>query len=739
MNIKKVIIYTILFVVFIFPATTIADQVPDKNTIEINDHKSKYSIGKNVRYLEDRTKALSFEDICKKNVNTDFLQNKTDIPNFGFTDSVYWFTWTINYKGPFSREWLLEMGYPHLDDIKLYIIDQDGKIDIREAGDLFKFSQREMAYRHFIFHVLFKPDTPKRFYLKIRSESSIQLPLMIWEPVQFIENVTVVEIFMGFIVGSVAILFFYNLFLFLTIRNTLFLFFLVAISTYILSQLTINGHAFQYLWHESPFLANKTLPIWIIVSGTCLAIFSKKHINPKAFSKFTNTLISIVIFCGLLILPLTLTISYSYNIQIVLLFTLFAISIMFYSGIVAVIKKQPASRFYLAAWLAYCVGTGLYALKAMGYFHSNFFIEHSFQIGSVVFITMTSIAIVDKINYQRNQSDQKLEDALASNSLLLKEQEDIHAINEKTAQNIDNESEIMAIATEGLSENFSELMRQTKNGIQISEEMTENTKNISTSIDQMGHFIEKVLSAAKELSSTIDHVFEAIDQLFKSMKNIEDISCKGSSISHNAGVLSQKTTKTMSDLEQAAMEIGNVSEMIKRISDKTNLLSLNAAIESANAGEAGKGFAVVANSIQKFADQSAMAAEDISHIIGDVQTRSQEANAVISNIAHIVNDMNASSDHILESVEEQAKTVQHIAKWAPESRKDSTDISQLIQDLAESANDILANVHEITNDIDTVSVSISDISLAIKESQAGVIQINKASGVLSKTSKELRV
>jgi hypothetical protein len=64
------------------------------------------------------------------------------------------------------------------------------------------------------------------------------------------------------------------------------------------------------------------------------------------------------------------------------------------------------------------VGTGLYALKAMGYFHSNFFIEHSFQIGSVVFITMTSIAIVDKINYQRNQSDQKLEDALASNSLL---------------------------------------------------------------------------------------------------------------------------------------------------------------------------------------------------------------------------------------------------------------------------------------------------------------------------------
>jgi len=739
MNIKKNIIYTILFVLFIFPATSIAERMPGMCTIEINDQKSKYSIGKNVRYMEDRTKKLSFDDICKKNVNTDFRQNKTDKPNFGFTDSVYWITWTINYNGPFSKEWLLEIGYPHLDNLQLYIIDKNGKIDTREAGDLFKFSQREMAYKHFLFHVLLNPDEPKRFYLKICSESSIQLPLIIWEPVNFIEYVTVIEFFMGIIVGSVLILFFYNLLLYLTIRDKLFLFFLVAISTYILSQLTINGHAFQYLWHDSPFLANKTLPVWIIVSGSCLAIFSKKHINPQAFSKFTNTLMSIVIFFGLLILPLTLTISYSYNIKIVLLFTLFAILVMFYSGIVAVIKKQPASRFYLAAWLAYCVGTGLYALKAMGYLHSNFFIENSFQIGSVVFIAMISIAIVDKINYQRNQSDQKLKEALASNSRLLNEQEEIHAINEKTAQNIDNESEIISIATDGLSESFSELMQQSKNGIQISEEMTDNIKNISTSIDQMGHFIENVLSVANDLSSTIYHVFEAIDQMFGSMKNIEDIAYKGSSIANNAGKLSQKTTKTMSDLEQAAMEIGNVSEMIKRISDKTNLLSLNAAIESANAGEAGKGFAVVANSIQKFADQSAMAAEDISHIIGDVQTRSQEAYAVILNIADIVNEMNESSDHISESVEEQAKTVHHITQWAPESRKDSTAISHLIQELAKSANEILANVHEIANDIDNVSISISDISLAIKESQDGVIQIQKASDVLSKTSKELRV
>lgn len=703
--------------------------------IELTDYQNKYCIGKMIQYIEDQSNKLTFTDVS----SSDFNLHHADIPNFGFSDSDYWLKWDVVYTGKTSKEWLLETGYPHLDYIELYIIDKEGNVDIRKAGDRLSFHHREMAYKNYIFHITFKPNESKRFYLKIRSESSIQIPLFFWEKTFFSEYISVIEIFYGLFAGGMLILFFYNIFLFIAIRDKMILYLLAAISTYTLSQLTINGHAFQYLWQDSPLLANKTLPIWIIVSSTSFVLFSKRYIEVFKSSLLWKNVLLYTFISGVLIIPLTLIIQYKYNIKIVMLYSFFSSLIVIISAIVAFYQKYPASRFFFFSWLSYFLGALLFILKTAGIVPANFITEYSYQIGSVLFIMLMSSAIVDRIHYQRNQNEQVLKDAIISSRQLLNVQKEIHDSQVRTGCQIDNESKKIFSASDHLTQNFSKVNLQAEDVSKISEQMTENIKNIAISIDHMGNSIDHTLSMAKELSSSIRVVFQSIDQMSESMQDIEKSSLKGLGISHDALKLSQKTTLSMSDLDQAAVDIGKVSEFIKRISDKTNLLSLNAAIESASAGESGKGFAIVANSIQKFADQSAMAADEITLIISDIQLRTQEAGNVIAEISGIVENIHSSSQKSSNTIEDQGKTIVDIVQRSDTSEEKANSISQSIHDLASNADDILQNITNIARDFDHVSSSIKDVSQAIVRSLKGVIQIKNISTGLSETSKELQI
>ena len=79
----------------------------------------------------------------------------------------------------------------------------------------------------------------------------------------------------------------------------------------------------------------------------------------------------------------------------------------------------------------------------------------------------------------------------------------------------------------------------------------------------------------------------------------------------------------MNSLSDASESMGNVTDLIKKISSQINLLSLNAAIEAATAGEAGRGFSVVANEVKNLANQCKNAADSIAHEIGNLHSISQ--------------------------------------------------------------------------------------------------------------------
>jgi methyl-accepting chemotaxis protein len=213
---------------------------------------------------------------------------------------------------------------------------------------------------------------------------------------------------------------------------------------------------------------------------------------------------------------------------------------------------------------------------------------------------------------------------------------------------------------------------------------------------------------------------------------------KGLDTAGRATETSESATKTMSLLGKAAVDIGEVTALIKRIAEQTNLLALNATIEAASAGDAGKGFAVVANEIKELAHQSGQAAEDISRRIQGVQANTQEAVKAIADVSEIINSMNESSGMIAKSVEQQKAMANEIAGNIRQTSMGVNDIASSIAETSQGANDIANSAAEAARGVTAVSSNVQQVSKAAGVSNAGARKVTASAGKLAKMAGQLQ-
>jgi len=311
--------------------------------------------------------------------------------------------------------------------------------------------------------------------------------------------------------------------------------------------------------------------------------------------------------------------------------------------------------------------------------------------------------------------------------------------------NLRSDSDIVAGAAEKLSsvskqvsstaeENVSQSLQVSN----ISEQTAANIGAMSSAAEESAVNASDVASAAEQMSTNMNTIAAAIEEMSASISEIASNAGDASKIAHEATSRSHDATGVMNKLGSAAKEIGHVTDMIKKIADKTNLLALNATIEAASAGEAGKGFAVVAGEIKELANQSASSADDIARRIEDIQAGTSEAISVINDVSDIIAQINRSVESISSHVGEQTKASNEIASNVSQANTGAKRVAAAIGEVARSSREIAHNAGEAAKGSNEVSQHVVSMAQGAKDSVQGAKQINQSASELARIAGDLK-
>ena len=182
----------------------------------------------------------------------------------------------------------------------------------------------------------------------------------------------------------------------------------------------------------------------------------------------------------------------------------------------------------------------------------------------------------------------------------------------------------------------------------------------------------------------------------------------------------QDTSKRIKRLGESSLEIGEIVELISDITEQTNVLALNAAIQAASAGEAGRGFTVVAEEVQRLAERSAEATKQIEAIVKSIQADTQDAVSAMEKSTEGVVEGTKLSDAAGQALDEIRKVSRELAELiggiSVQTQKQSTSVS----DVTRGMQDILKITEETTEGTKETNVSIGQLTKLAAELRSSV-------------------
>ena len=184
----------------------------------------------------------------------------------------------------------------------------------------------------------------------------------------------------------------------------------------------------------------------------------------------------------------------------------------------------------------------------------------------------------------------------------------------------------------------------------------------------------------------------------------------------------QETSKRIKRLGESSQEIGEIVELISDITEQTNVLALNAAIQAASAGEAGRGFTVVAEEVQRLAERSAEATKQIAAIVKTIQTDTKDAIGSMEAATRDVVDGTQLSDAAGQALAEIGEVSTETARLIEQISGETQDQAATAARMAQTMNEILAITEQTTRGTKQTAVSVgqlADLAVELKGSVSG--------------------
>ena len=333
-------------------------------------------------------------------------------PNFGYISDVLWLRFSVPSM-PANRA-LLEIRYPQLDDITFYLLKNGQVTEQAVTGDRHPFDQRPIAHRHFLFPFQVSPGDSYEIVLRVKTQGAMQVPMRIWTPAAFFEQVSITDQLHSVYYGILLSVLFFNLFIFLALRERMYLLYVLTTAGYLLLISTLNGTAFHLLWPGLPELQNQAMMILVPTAVIFTLLFSREFLNLRRTGPTMDLMVRIAIALNIGAFVISFVTSYSVASQVSVALAIPSCLLLTIIGPVQWVRGNPQASYYTIAWGLLTLGSAVAAANKYGFLPNNFFTAYAIEIGSALEAILLTIALAARLYQEREDKVRAREAEIAA-------------------------------------------------------------------------------------------------------------------------------------------------------------------------------------------------------------------------------------------------------------------------------------------------------------------------------------
>lgn len=543
---------------------------------------SDISIGQHVDILEDSLGTMTFQQVKATGY---FVPNEEQTPNFGLSNSAFWIRFTLrnDTKDP---NIFFELANARIDFCTIYNED-NGQIWEKRISLNEPFANREVQHPNTVFKLNIPPGQSKTYYLKIVGSEQMVLPLIVRSEMDFFRFALKNEVIGGIQIGILTVMMLYNFFLYFSIREKSYLYYVLYILFIGLTQTTITGYTFKYIWPDFPMFNVYAIRIFPSLAGSFAVLFMQNFLHSRENSPTIHKVLTLVFISYGFAILFNLLGMQRLSYRVIDVTGVTACLLVLAVAIQLSIRGYRPAKFYLVAWVMFLIGIVLYTLRNLNILPYNMFTNYTQQVGATIEVILLSFALADKINILKKEKEasqaQALRISMENEKIILEQNAFLEkSVNERTAE--------LQFANTELNLTLTKL-KDAQTQLIDSEKMASLGQLTAGIAHEINNPINFVSSNIRPLRRDIDDVLEILDSYdgIREIDSMEGLQGKVQEIERLKEDLDLDYLKTelgtllkgMEDGAHRTVEIVKGLKIFSRVDETDlNLVNINEGIES---------------------------------------------------------------------------------------------------------------------------------------------------------------
>ncbi len=387
--------------------------------IRFSEQVTNTYLGTSVAVFQDSSNRMTAAEVLK--AGQLFRPGKKEVPDFGVTDYNNWIRFRVVNLSE-ADELILSLTYPPIDLVACYL-----SLPGKAAGDGQQILtlQRDIRHQYPLFRLPIPAGDTATCLLLLRSNKQLIAPMMLETGQSIIRELTLADAFSGLYLGIMIVMILYNLFIYFSVKDKQYLYYVNYILWVTLTQATLLGYMQRFVVGADSWLSPHIFTLTGALSGIGAVLFVKYFLDTGTYTPKSNKVLNIIIAADIAAILLLFAGFALLSYQIVNIIAALGAVTIFAAAVGVYKKNSKPAFFFLLAWSIFLFSVLVFVLKDFDVFPYNFFTVHSVQLGSAIEAILLSFALADRINILKKEKDESRQAALQvarENSRIIKEQ-----------------------------------------------------------------------------------------------------------------------------------------------------------------------------------------------------------------------------------------------------------------------------------------------------------------------------